>query len=76
MADRNERLAQNVPGMFYVDSTCVDCDVCRNAAPQFLRRDDEAGTSYVYHQPVTPEEMVAADEAMRSCPTDSIGNDG
>ena len=46
MADRKERLAQNVPGMFYVDSTCVDCDICRNAAPQFLRRDDEAGASY------------------------------
>lgn len=76
MADKNIRLAQNVSGPFYVDSTCVDCDICRNAGPQFLTRDDEAGVSFVYRQPMTPEEILAAEEVLRSCPTDSIGNDG
>ena len=75
MATLSERLPQNVPGRFYVDSTCIDCDMCRTTAPEFFRRDDETGFSYVYRQPVTPEEVAQAEDA-RNCPTDSIGNDG
>ncbi len=75
MATINERLPQNVPGPYYVDSTCIDCDMCRTTAPEFFRRDDELGMSVVYRQPVTPEEFKLADEAME-CPTDSIGNNG
>ena len=74
MATLSERLPQNAPGRFYVDSTCIDCDMCRTTAPQFFRRDDETGYSYVHLQPVTQEEIALAEEA-RSCPTDSIGND-
>jgi ferredoxin len=76
MANRNERLEQNLPGTYYVDSSCVDCDLCRNTAPDFFRRDDEAGLSYVHRQPITPEEMLLAEEAKQGCPTESIGNDG
>jgi ferredoxin len=76
MADKNERLPQNVAGPYYVDSSCTDCDLCRNIAPEFFRRDDEIGMSVVYHQPVTPEEHALAEEAKEGCPTDSIGNDG
>jgi len=75
MASLNERLPQNVPGPFYVDASCIDCDMCRTTAPEFFRRDDEIGMSVVYRQPVTPEEIKLAEEA-RECPTDSIGNDG
>ena len=32
MADRNDRVPENVSGRFYVDSTCIDCDLCREAA--------------------------------------------
>ena len=76
MAERRNRLSQNVPGPFYVDSTCVDCDLCRNTAPDFFRRDDETGFSFVYRQPITPQEKALAEEARQSCPTESIGNDG
>lgn len=76
MANRNERLPENAPGAFYVDSTCIDCDLCRGNAPQFFRRDDEGGYSIVYKQPVTPEEIKEAQEALEACPTESIGNDG
>lgn len=76
MADKANRLPQNVPGAFYVDSTCIDCDMCRSAAPDFYRRDEELGMSIVYRQPVTPEERAQAEEAKQGCPTDSIGNDG
>ena len=30
MANLALRLPENVPGDFYVDSTCIDCDACRH----------------------------------------------
>jgi ferredoxin len=76
MAERIDRLTQNIAGAYYVDSTCVDCDLCRNTAPDFFRRDEEAGSSYVFRQPVTTDEIALAEEAKQGCPTESIGNDG
>jgi len=76
MPEPINKLPQNVTGAYYVDSSCVDCDLCRNTAPDFFTRDDEAGVSFVYRQPVTPEEYSAAEEAKQGCPTESIGNDG
>jgi ferredoxin len=76
MANRNDRLVGNVSGFYYVDSSCIDCDMCRGDSPQFFRRDDEIGYSLVYRQPTTPEEFKQAEEAKNGCPTESIGNDG
>jgi len=76
MAERTEKLVQNVRGAYYVDSSCVDCDLCRNTAPDFFQRDDEIGMSIVYRQPSTPEELVLAEEARTGCPSESIGCDG
>jgi len=76
MANRNQRQPENVPGAYYVDDTCIDCDICRSGAPKFFRRQDEGGYSYVHRQPVTPEEVAEAESARLGCPTDTIGNDG
>ena len=76
MASTIERLPQNIVGRYYVDSSCIDCDLCRTIAPAFFTRDDEIGFSIVYRQPVTPEELALAEEAREGCPTESIGNDG
>ncbi|MGN6552859.1 MAG: ferredoxin [Verrucomicrobiota bacterium] len=76
MAEKTNRLPQNVAGPYYIDSSCIDCDMCRSTAPDFFRRDEEIGMSVVYHQPVTPEEFALAEEAKQGCPTESIGNDG
>jgi len=76
MPDPNHKVPRNVRGPYYVDDTCIDCDMCRSTAPQFFARDDETGFSYVHRQPVTPEEFALAEEARRECPTESIGNDG
>lgn len=59
-----------------MDSTCVDCDLCRNTAPDFFKRDEETGYSFVFRQPVTSDERALAEEAKVGCPTESIGNDG
>lgn len=76
MASTIERLPRNIVGRYYVDSSCIDCDLCRTTAPAFFTRDDEIGFSIVYRQPVTPEELALAEEAREGCPTESIGNDG
>jgi ferredoxin len=76
MAQKTDRLPQNVRGAFYVDSSCIDCDMCRTTAPGFFKRDDEIGFSVVHRQPSSPEELALAHEALEGCPTESIGNDG
>jgi len=76
MADKNLKFPENVPGKFYVDNTCIDCDLCRETAPQFFRRNEEEGHTYVWRQPVSAEEIRLAEEAKTGCPTETIGNDG
>ncbi|HVV71898.1 MAG TPA: ferredoxin [Chthoniobacteraceae bacterium] len=76
MADRKLKFHSNVPGAYYVDETCIDCDMCRTTAPEFFVRNDAEGHTYVRRQPVTPEEIALAEEARENCPTDTIGNDG
>lgn len=65
------RLAENVEGDFYVDSTCIDCDLCRQIAPETFT--DIGDQSAVHHQPETPEADFAALKALVTCPTASIG---
>ena len=76
MADKQLRNPENVTGKYYVDNTCIDCDQCRNTAPNSFKRQDDGHYSYVFKQPKTPEEIAQAEEAQISCPSDSIGNDG
>jgi ferredoxin len=76
MAEKINRLPENIAGTYYIDSSCIDCDMCRSTAPNFFRRNEEVGMSVVYHQPVTPAEFALAEDAKQGCPTESIGNDG
>lgn len=71
MASLAQRLPDNVPGDYFVDDTCIDCDACRIFAPAVFS--DKGDQSAVYHQPVTDEELLAAQKALISCPTASIG---
>ncbi|MEK6299628.1 MAG: MBL fold metallo-hydrolase [Acidobacteriota bacterium] len=66
------RLADNVAGDFFVDSSCIDCDLCRQIAPDIF---SQAGDqSAVHRQPRTPEHVFAALKALVTCPTASIGD--
>jgi len=76
MAEPTDKLPENVRGKFYVDSQCIDCDVCRDTAPKNFTRYDENGYSYVCQQPRTPEELELCEEAMNACPVEAIGDDG
>ncbi len=71
MASLKKRLAANVSGDFYVDSTCIDCDTCRWMAPAVFNESNDR--SRVFHQPVNEEEREQALMALVACPTASIG---
>ncbi|HEX8173515.1 MAG TPA: MBL fold metallo-hydrolase [Pyrinomonadaceae bacterium] len=71
MALPERRLAENAGDDFYVDSTCIDCDACRQIAPATFR--DAGEQSVVYAQPETEEETRLALMALVACPTASIG---
>lgn len=74
MADIAQRLPENIAGDFFVDATCIDCDACRQIAPQIFR--DHGGQSSVHHQPASEDEELRALMALTACPTGSIGATG
>ena len=71
MADRALRVLENVDGPFFVDSSCIDCDTCRQLAPATFA--DQGDHSYVHTQPYDAAEEQAALRALVACPTGSIG---
>src|SRR5579872_938224 len=71
MADRRRSVAENVPGDFFVDQTCIDCDACRQLAPEVFA--DAGEYSFVRLQPQTAETERKALRALLACPTGSIG---
>lgn len=71
MADFKKRVAENVEGEFFVDSSCIDCDTCRQLAPDVF--EDAGDTSFVKRQPQSDEESHSALMALLACPTGSIG---
>ena len=76
MADVDDKYENNAKGAFYVDTQCIDCDVCRETAPNNFTRDDDGGYSFVTKQPENEEEQDQCEEAMEACPVEAIGDDG
>ena len=76
MADLTQKLAENITGDFYVDATCIDCDLCHETAPANFARNDEEGHSYVFRQPADEAQREACLAAMDECPVEAIGDDG
>lgn len=74
MANLAKILPANVPGEFFVDSTCIDCDTCRQLAPRVFGEAD--GFSFVQAQPANNLETRESLYALVSCPTGSIGTRG
>lgn len=69
MANLKHSRAENIPGNFFVDNTCIDCGTCYWIAPETFH--EAGGQSAVYHQPQT--NLEASYRALFSCPTNSIG---
>jgi ferredoxin len=76
MADAANKYPENVAGKYYVDNQCIDCDLCRETAPDNYKRNDDGGYSFVYKQPTTPDEEARCKEAKEGCPVEAIGDNG
>ncbi|ALA56473.1 MBL fold metallo-hydrolase [Nitrospira moscoviensis] len=73
MANQAKRLAANVAGNFFVDATCINCDTCRQLAPETF---EEAGDySAVVRQPDNERRELQAYRALLACPVGSIGTE-
>jgi glyoxylase-like metal-dependent hydrolase (beta-lactamase superfamily II)/ferredoxin len=70
MADPKQRLDTNVQGNFFVDATCINCDTCRQLAPDSFQEVGEY--SAVVIQPVGDEgqrsDKTRLQQAMSSFP--------
>lgn len=76
MPNRNDKHPENVPGPWYVDTSCIICGMCDEYAPATFRVANDGSQNIVYRQPVADAELAAAKEAKEGCPVDAIGNDG
>ena len=65
------RLPDNAPGPFFVDDTCIDCDLCRQIAPENFAV-GQGEYSVVSKQPESVLERERAAMALLACPTGSI----
>ncbi len=72
MADPKRAHAANAPGDVFVDTTCIDCPICREAAPGIFG--DAPDQAIVARQPSTEAERLRAGVALVSCPAGSIGS--
>ena len=75
MAEKENKYEDNVDGKFYVDDECIDCNLCRETAPDNFA-DHEDGYSYVYKQPENDDEEQDCKTAMENCPVEAIGDFG
>ncbi len=71
MPNLENRVPEDVAGDFFVDTTCIDCDTCRQIAPGVFG--EAAETAFVRTQPASAAERRSALRALVSCPTGSIG---
>ncbi len=76
MAEQSKRLPENISGKYYIDSECINCGLCIEIAPGIFKLDEISQNQYVYKQPSLPSEIVILKEAIESCPTEAIGDDG
>jgi len=76
MADSQDKVPGSVDGAFFVDTNCIDCDLCRQTAPENFDRNDDEGFSFVKKQPENEEEATLCREALDDCPVEAIGDDG
>jgi glyoxylase-like metal-dependent hydrolase (beta-lactamase superfamily II)/ferredoxin len=61
----------NADGEWFVDTRCIDCDACRQLAPEVFA--DVGVQSAVAHQPAGAGAVRDAWRAAVACPTQSIG---
>jgi ferredoxin len=76
VADKLIKQPENVPGEWYVDTSCALCRLCLEEGPNLITYNLHETGVHFFKQPETPQEINAAQRAMDVCPTLAIGNDG
>ena len=76
MSNKLNKYKENADGRYFVSDECIDCDLCRQTAPNNFNRNQSGGYSFVFKQPTTAEEESLCQEAKDGCPVEAIGNDG
>ena len=76
MANNIDRVPENIEGRYYVDTTCIDCNLCIDTAPTNFAHNEDAGYAFVSKQPAGDEEEAQCKESKESCPVEAIGDDG
>ncbi len=78
MADKSDKVPENVPGKYYVDKTCVPCKTCMDVdgVGSLLKYNDDESYVFFFKQPESKAEETAAEDALAVCPVAAIGNDG
>ncbi|MFT4549010.1 MAG: ferredoxin [Verrucomicrobiales bacterium] len=66
------RFPDNVAGAWYVNEDCITCGLCSELAPDNFRESEDGDHTIVFKQPSTADELEQAQEAMDSCPVESI----
>ena len=73
MAEKTGKVPENTSGRYFVDRTCIDCDLCRETAPGNFVRENARRYSYVQKQPADAAEEAACMAALEECPVEAIG---
>jgi len=75
MADKSAKNPGNVPGNWYVDSSCIGCSLCSGTAPDIFSMSSDGSTAFVTRQPADGAETELAAQVLSDCPVGAIGND-
>lgn len=75
MANIAERWEDNITGKYYVDKSCIFCNLCIELAPNNLINSPQNDHVIIYKQPDSDEEISQCKEAIEQCPVEAIGDD-
>ena len=76
LTNQPTKFPENEPGRYSVNTECIDCDLCRQIAPDNFTRETTKGHSYVYQQPEGKQEEAHCQEALETCPVYAIADGG
>lgn len=76
MANKANKVPENVNGPYYVDTDCTACGLCTDEAPDNFEMAASGDNAYVKKQPVGDAEKAACESAKDGCPVEAIGSDG
>jgi len=72
MTDSSGYREQSLPGMYFIDGTCICCGVCTTYAPALFAVNLEKEIGYVQRQPQDKKEEIAVRKALANCPVSAI----